>query len=178
MKRILSLLILSSFLFMGCDGDPGPQGPPGPPGQDGVNIVGQAFEATVAFEDPEYSVFVEIPASIEVLESDVVLTYLLESVDEGTGADVWSPLPQTFYLEDGEVQYNYNHTSFDVNIYLHGNVSLGSLGPAFTDDQTFRMVVVPADYALNSNVDINNYQAVKAALDLDEKKIVKAKVHN
>ncbi|AVR46723.1 dihydrolipoamide dehydrogenase [Christiangramia fulva] len=169
MKKILSLLALTSILFISCTGDPGPPGPPGPPGEDGQYIVGQAFEATVDFTDPNYSVFVDIPAGIEVLDTDIVLVYLLESVDDQTGADVWSLLPQTFYLDgSGEVQYNYNHTSSDVNIYLHGNVDLSTLGPAFTDNQTFRLVVLPADYALNSGVDINNYQAVKAALDLKD----------
>ncbi len=174
MKKILSILVLTSIFFVSCtSGDPGPQGPPGEPG---VNVVGQAFEATIDFTSPDYSVFVEIPSNIEVLDSDIVMVYLLESVDDETGADVWSPLPQTFYLEDGEVQYNYNHTSFDVNVYLHGNVDLSTLGPAFTDDQTFRMVVMPADYALNSGVDINSYQAVKAALNIQDENIQQADI--
>ncbi len=181
MKKILSLIVLTSLFFVGCssDGEVGPQGPPGPPGEDGVNIVGQGFEATVDFTDPDYSVFVEIPDKIEVLDTDIVLVYLLESVDEETGADVWSLLPQTFYLDNGgEVQYNYNHTSFDVNIYLHGNIDLSTLGPAFTDDQTFRMVVLPADYALNSGVDVDSYQAVKAALDLQDSNLPQADILN
>lgn len=176
MKKILSLLALTTILFVSCTGDPGP---PGPPGEDGNYIVGQAFEATVNFTDPNYSVFVDIPSGIEVLDSDIVLVYLLESVDSETGADVWSLLPQTFYLDGGgQVQYNYNHTSADVNIYLHGNVDLSTLGPAFTDDQTFRMVVLPADYALNSGVDVNNYQAVKAALDLQDTNLPTANILN
>jgi len=173
MKKILSLLVLASIFFVSCEGDPGPQGPPG---QDGVNVVGQTFEATVDLGAPEYSVFVEIPSGVEVLDSDVILVYLLESVEDGE--DVWSLLPQTFYLEDGEVQYNYNHTTFDVNVYLHGTVNLDDLGPEFTEDQTFRMVVVPSDFALNSNVDISNYQSVKAALNLSEKNISKAKIQD
>ena len=173
MKRILSILILASLFLVSCEGDPGPQGPPG---EDGLNIVGQTFEATVDLTAPEYSVFVEIPSAVEVLDSDVILVYLLESVEDG--ADVWSLLPQTFYLEDGEVQYNYNHTTFDVNVYLHGTVNLDDLGPEFTDDQTFRMVVVPSDFALNSGVDMSNYQSVKAALNLSEKNISTAKVQN
>ncbi|MDX1542503.1 MAG: collagen-like protein [Christiangramia sp.] len=173
MKRILSILILASLFLVSCEGDPGPQGPPG---EDGLNIVGQTFEATVDLTAPEYSVFVEIPSAVEVLDSDVILVYLLESVEDG--ADVWSLLPQTFYLEDGEVQYNYNHTTFDVNVYLHGTVNLDDLGPEFTDDQTFRMVVVPSDFALNSGVDVSNYQSVKAALNLSEKNISTAKVQN
>ncbi|APG59386.1 hypothetical protein [Christiangramia salexigens] len=173
MKKLLSLIVLTSVFFVSCsDGDPGPQGPPG---QDGVNIVGQTFEATVDLTSPEYSVFIEIPNSIEVLDSDVILTYLLEGQDEQSGADIWSPLPQTFYLDNGQVQYNYNHTSFDVNVYLHGNIDLDDLGPAFTDDQTFRMVVVPSDFALNSGVDVSSYQSVKAALDLKEKDVKKAR---
>lgn len=178
MKKILSLIAIASLFFVGCssDGEVGPQGPPGPPGEDGNYIVGQAFEATVDFTDPDYSVFVDIPSEIEVLDTDIVLVYLLESVDDETGADVWSLLPQTYYLEDGEVQYNYNHTSFDVNIYLHGTVDLNTLGAAFTQDQTFRMVVLPADYALNSGVNINNYMAVKNALDLQDGNLPQADI--
>ena len=170
MKKILSIILLSLFVIS-CsnDGAPGPQGPPG---EDG--LIGSTFEATVDFEDPEYSVFIEVPGTIEVLESDAILVYLLEAVDEQTGADVWSLLPQTFYLEDGEVQYNFNHTSFDVNIYLQGNVPLNTLGSAFTDNQTFRMVVVPSDFALNSGVNLNNYNEVKAALNLKDSDIKKA----
>ncbi|MCP9200742.1 collagen-like protein [Gramella sp. GC03-9] len=171
MKKLLSLFAVFSLFLVACEGD---QGPPGPPGQDGVNVVGQTFEITFDF-DENYSEFVSIPESVEVLDSDVILVYLLEDVVDGS--DVWSLLPQTFYLEDGEVQYNYNHTSFDVNIYLHGTVDLNSLGSAFTDNQTFRMVVVPSDFALDSNIDVNSYQAVKAALNLDEKKIVKAQLN-
>lgn len=176
MKRLLSILVLASIFFVSCEGDPGPPGPPGPPGEPGINIVGQTFEATVDLVAPEYSVFVEVPSSVEVLESDIILVYLLETIDEGTGADVWSPLPQTFYLNDGEVQYNYNHTTFDVNVYLHGNVDLGTLGTGFTNDQTFRMVVMPSDFALNSGLDINNYEAVKAALHLNDTNIPQADI--
>lgn len=178
MKKVLSLLAIFSLILVSCEGDPGPPGPAGPPGEDGINIVAQAFEATVNFEDPEYSVFVEIPESIEVLDTDVVLVYWLEDVVDGD--DVWSLLPQVYYLDNGDqFQYNYNHTFYDVNIYLDSPVDVGSLnlGPEFTDNQTFRLVVVPADYALNSSVNINSYQAVKADLDLDDKNVVKAQVH-
>lgn len=169
MKKIFSIILLSLFVIS-CseDGAPGPEGAPGADG-----LIGSTFEATVDLEDPEYSVFIEIPESIEVLESDAVLVYLLEAVDEQTGADVWSLLPQTFYLEDGEIQYNFNHTSFDVNVYLQGNVPLNTLGPAFTDDQTFRMVVVPSDFAVSSGVNLTNYNEVKAALNLKDGDIKK-----
>ena len=176
MKKILSLLVLASIFLVSCEGDPGPQGPPG---EDGINIVGQAFEATVDFTDPDYSVFVEIPENIEVLDTDIVLVYWLEAVEDGE--DVWALLPQVYYLDNGDqFQYNYNHTDFDVNIYIDSPVEVSSLGlgASFTDGQVFKMVVLPVDYALNSGVDINNFQSLKAALDLSEENIIQAKVHN
>lgn len=172
MKKILSLL---SFVVVlsACTGDTGPAGPPGPQGPpgDGESIIGSVFEAEVDFTSPDYSVFVEIPSSIEVFESDVIMVYLLETVDEDSGADVWSPLPQTFFLEDGQLQYNFNHTDFDVNIYLQGNVNLDNLGTEFTNNQIFRIAVLPADFAENTGIDIGNLNAVMNALEMSSKDV-------
>ena len=172
MKKLLSLILIASTI-VACSSD-GEVGPPGPPGQDGVNIVGQAFEIEADFNDPDYSVFADIPSTIEVLESDVVLVYWLELVDDGT--DVWNLIPQTIYFEDGEFQYNYNHTDFDVNIYLQGNIDLGTLGDRYTQDQIFKIVVLPVDYAQDNNLDVSDYQSVKTSLDLNESNIKRFEV--
>lgn len=172
MKKLLSLILIASTI-VACSSD-GEVGPPGPPGQDGVNIVGQAFEIEADFNDPDYSVFADIPSTIEVLESDVVLVYWLELVDDGT--DVWNLIPQTIYFEDGEFQYNYNHTDFDVNIYLQGNIDLGTLGERYTQDQIFKIVVLPVDYAQDNNLDVSDYQMVKTSLDLNESNIKRFEV--
>ncbi|MFV9482221.1 collagen-like protein [Christiangramia sp. ASW11-125] len=172
MKKLLSLILIASTI-VACSSD-GEVGPPGPPGQDGVNIVGQAFEIEADFNDPDYSVFADIPSTIEVLESDVVLVYWLELVDDGT--DVWNLIPQTIYFEDGEFQYNYNHTDFDVNIYLQGNIDLGTLGERYTQDQIFKIVVLPVDYAQDNNLDVSDYQSVKTSLDLNDSNIKRFEV--
>ncbi|WP_405198535.1 collagen-like protein [Christiangramia sp. LLG6405-1] len=172
MKKLLSLILIASTI-VACSSD-GEVGPPGPPGQDGVNIVGQAFEIEADFNDPDYSVFADIPSTIEVLESDVVLVYWLELVDDGT--DVWNLIPQTIYFDDGEFQYNYNHTSFDVNIYLQGNIDLGTLGERYTQDQIFKIVVLPVDYAQDNNLDVSDYQSVKTSLDLNDSNIKRFEV--
>ncbi|WP_035695839.1 hypothetical protein [Christiangramia portivictoriae] len=172
MKKLLSLILIASTIIA-CSSD-GEVGPPGPPGQDGVNIVGQAFEIEADFNDPDYSVFADIPSSIEVLESDVVLVYWLELVDDGT--DVWNLIPQTIYFDDGEFQYNYNHTDFDVNIYLQGNIDLGTLGERYTQDQIFKIVVLPVDYAQDNNLDVSDYQSVKTSLDLNDSDIKRFEV--
>jgi len=172
MKKLLSLFLIAGTL-VGCssDDDGGTQGPPG---EDGVNIVGQAFEIDADFNDPDYSVFADIPSSIEVLESDVVLVYWLELVDDGN--DVWNLIPQTIYFEGMRFQYNYNHTTFDVNIYLQGNIGLETIGERYTQDQVFKVVVLPVDYAQDNNLDVSNYQAVKTSLDLNDSNIKRFEV--
>ena len=36
MKKLFSILFMTTFLFAACEGDQGPQGPPGPPGDEGT----------------------------------------------------------------------------------------------------------------------------------------------
>lgn len=160
MKKI-SILVLSIIFLVACSGDTGPRGPQGPPG---TNILGQVFEVTVNFTaQNNYATFIDIPQDIEVFESDVVLVYLLETViPDSTGPiDVWSLLPRTFYLENGSaVSYNFTHTFFDVELFLDGNANLSTLDNSFTLDQTFRIAILPADFAENPNIDLGDMNQV------------------
>lgn len=153
MKNILLFFALSTtVLLTSCQGDPGP------PGLDGTSSLGQVFETTVDFQynpssNTYSSAFIAFP--FEVFESDVVLTYRYEgSADIGNGqtADVWTQLPQSvFYLDNsGDVyQYNFNHTFIDVQFTIEGNFDLTNIGnnPDPTKNQTFRIAVVPAEFA-------------------------------
>lgn len=163
MKKIFVLLI--SVTLLSCEG---PQGPPGPPGFDGINILGSVFDVSVDFTPNNgYSNLIAFPNNIEVFESDVVMVYLLEEqVSDPTGPiDVWTPLPQTFFLNDGsQVVYNFNHTFLDVNLFLDGNTNLNALGPDFTNNQIFRIAVLPADFAEQFDVNLENYNEVIQAL--------------
>jgi hypothetical protein len=145
MKHLfLFLLAVSPFVFISCEGDPGP------PGEPGINILGQVFETTVDFTaSNNYEQLVVFPSSIEVYESDAILVYWLEDVIPGNNGgtiDVWSPLPQTIYLNEGSFQYTFNHTFLDVLLFLQGDFDLGLLGNGFTNDQTFRIAIVPSEY--------------------------------
>ncbi len=148
MKNLFLFLALSSsIIFTSCEGDPGPQGEPG------VNILGQVFEVTVDFTPGNnFSQLINFPTNVEVFESDVVLVYLLEDVIKGNGGsvDVWSQLPQTFFVSQGTLIYNFDHTFIDVRLFLDGNFDLSSLGIAFTDDQTFRIAIVPSEFATDN----------------------------
>ena len=145
MKKLFILFALVSVsFFSSCEGDRGPQGEPG------INILGQVFEVTVDFgPGNDYSRLISVPANIEVFESDAILVYLLEDVvPDGNGGslDVWSQLPQTIFVSQGTLVYNFDHTFVDVRLFLDGNFNLDTLGSEFTNDQTFRIAVVPSEY--------------------------------
>ncbi|MDA8978169.1 collagen-like protein, partial [bacterium] len=79
--------------------------------------------------------------------------YLLEEVVDGS-IDVWSQLPQTYFLNQGTLLYTFDHTYIDVNIFLDANFNLNTLGTEYTDNQIFRIAILPAEYA-NSNLGMN-----------------------
>ncbi len=143
MKKILLLLSLSSLLLLSsCYTE-----------NDTIQLasLSQVFETTVDFTNSnDYSQLVNIPLDIEVYESDVILVYWLEDViSDGTGGtfDVWTPLPQTIYTTQGSFQYSFNHTFIDVFLFLQGDINLDSLSSNLTNNQTFRIAIVGAEFA-------------------------------
>jgi len=187
MKKLFSILFMTTFLFSACEGDQGPQGPPGPPGEDGLDGLdglGYTLEDTFTFEYFEdtntYSTFYTIPDDVATInpEADAVLVYRLEILEDNQGNDIdtWSLIPQNFFVEGGTIQYVYNHTAADVELIIDGNFDLSELDSFFTDNQTFRFVVVPSDFAETTGVDVASYKAVMNALDLKESDVKKVKV--
>ena len=143
MKKILLLLSLSSLLLLSScytNNETIEQ-----------TILNQVFETTVSFTNSnDYSQLVNIPQDIVVYESDVILVYWLEDViSDGTGDtfDVWTPLPQTIYTNQGSFQYSFNHTFIDVFLFMQGDINLNSLGSDLKINQTFRIAVVGAEFA-------------------------------
>jgi hypothetical protein len=143
MKNIFLILSLSSlFVFSSCSTE-----------NHTVenNYLSQVFETTLDFTNSnDYRQLVNIPSDIEVYESDVILVYWLEDVISGTNGetfDVWTPLPQTIYIDQGSFQYNFNHTFIDVLLFLQGDLNLNSLGSSLTINQTFKIAIVAAAFA-------------------------------
>ncbi|WP_424001598.1 collagen-like triple helix repeat-containing protein [Maribacter sp. IgM3_T14_3] len=186
MKKLnLFLGALVTLFFISCEG---PQGPPGfdgfdgergPAGQDGVNILGQVvdIEGTFTLEN-DYSIFYEFPQSIEVFESDVVLVYILwgETEDSnGELVDIWRLMPQTRILDQGLLQYNFDYTFFDVNIFLESDFDLATLQAGDTDNQVFRIAILPAE-STTGKLDTSNMNSVMAHLGITEDSIQKIKL--
>lgn len=161
MKKLLMLAIaISIVVVQGCEG---PMGPQGPQGQDGGLIVASAFELEgVDFNDGNnYEIWEDY--GFDVLPYDVVLVYILWDTD---GTEIWRLLPQSIYLPGGVLQYNFDFTRVDVRIFLQGTVNFSTLETIWTDDQTFRVVVAPADNV--GRIDYSDYDAVTQMLGLED----------
>jgi hypothetical protein len=176
MKTITKLLFLSVLvIFAACQGEPGPPGRDGidgRDGQDGESFLGAVFEIEGDFtSENDYSLYFEFPQTTTVYESDIVLVYILwEQAEDDYGdlLDVWRLLPQTVVLDDGVLQYNYDFTFLDVLVFLEGTLDLSTLLPAESDDQVFRIVVLPADYAISSTLDVTDYDQMMKSLGINK----------
>jgi len=149
--KTLTLLFASFFIISSCEG------PMGPPGQDGDALIGSIFELEGDFNaSNKYELFFDFPQNFEIYDTDVVLVYLLWDVVnvDGKNTDVWRLMPQTIvfkdiypnYTETDVLQYNFDYTVNDVRIFLETTMQFSDLLPAETQDQVFRIAVVPADF--------------------------------
>jgi len=159
MKRILTLISVFALLFTACEGDPGPPGFDGLDGLDGGLIVSQAFEIELDFTTENDFSFVE-PYGFEVLPTDVTLVYIEWEVDNGE--PIWRLLPQNVFFDDNSVLvYNFDFTQDDVRFFLDGTTDLNTLDTVWTQNQVFRVAVVPAD-----NVGRIDYSDINTVMEL------------
>lgn len=160
MKRFILLFSALAFVLTSCTGDPGPPGRDGLNGLNGLDggiIVSGAFEIEIDFTAANNYEFVE-PYGFEVFPSDVTLVYI--EWDTFEGSPIWRLLPQTVYFDEGILTYNFDFTQDDVRFFLDGTIDFSILGPEWTDNQAFRVVVVPADNV--DGIDVSDINAVMA----------------
>jgi hypothetical protein len=134
------------------------------------DTISEVFEVTRSFgPQNEFSSLVALNPPI--FASDVVLVYMLWDVDNN-GEPIWRLMPQTVQLLEGDLQYNYDFTRFDVNLFLSSlDFNLAILGPEWTQNQTFRIVIVPGFFS--NRVDYRDYNAVMNHLGLTEADVKK-----
>ena len=104
--------------------------------------------------------------------SDMILLYRLDGVVNGQ--DIWKIMPQTFYFNDGtlDFRYDFDFTNTEALVYLEG-FDLEGISLAFRTNQVIRVVVVPGFFGKNNKIDFKDYKAVVKAFDIDESKIIK-----
>ena len=161
MKKLIKFgFVIFIVSLMSCEG---PMGPPGIPGQDGDALIGTIFEYQGDFTGGNnYELFFDFPEGFEIYDTDVVLVYILWDVlnINGNQTDLWRLLPQTVVLDDGVLQYNFDYTVADVRFFLEGTTDFNNLLPGETDNQVFRIAVLPADFIAKKSVDINDFNSI------------------
>ena len=179
MKTITKiLLIISVALFSACEGPMGPPGFDGEDGEDGTSLLGTIFQTTVDFTpENNYRILFEYPDNFERYTSDVVMVYILwEQVNTDNGVlDVWRALPQTIFLQEGVIQYNFDYTVENVAIFIEETV--GSLIPAETENQTFRIAVIPAAEYEEKSIELENFNSVLKSLKINAESIKEIPTH-
>ncbi|RYZ84526.1 MAG: hypothetical protein EOP06_17930 [Proteobacteria bacterium] len=167
MKRLLFLFAaIGMTALTSCEGDQGPQGPPG------ASTEASVFELnSVDFNfNSGYFISGSYPSNLQVLDSDVVLMYRLSDlIDSST--PIWQQIPRTLFSEAGEVDYDFDFSAIDFQIYVGGTFELT---PEYTGNQTFRIVVIPGQFVDRSaapKVDLSDYNAVIKAYNIDDSNI-------
>lgn len=161
-KIIFILLLATGMVFL--NACTGPEGPRGPQGSPGTSILSEVFEVTGSFSsNNDYTI--NVPLNPAIYSSDVVLIYELSG--DYNGNDIWTPLPITYYIGNGDLRYFYDFSRHDIQIYLDTNLNPASLPDQYRINKTFRVVIVPG-YFSTLGVDVNDFNAVMKKLELTD----------
>lgn len=177
MKKLIKFFLTAIVMFLmlsGCGerGPVGPEGPRGPQGPAGPEVIPTSFEFEAdLLQSNGFEFFQDIPAGIEVFESDVVLAYVLEDYLPDEDLEVWRQLPLTEFNGNGTSIINFDYTFVDVRIFMDANYNLGA-----ADEYSgllIRAVHVPAGFLNNQKVlqldDAKTFSELEAMLGVQVK---------
>jgi len=165
MKKIFKFLLACTIMFLlsscGERGPVGPEGPRGPGGQPGPEILPTSFEFPINLtQNNGFEFFRDIPGQIEVLNSDMMIAYVLEDYIEEDDLDVWRQLPVTDFNNRGTRLFDFDFTRVDIRLFLDANYSLGSADEL--RDILIRAVHIPADFINSAKAkDLENAKSVQ-----------------
>ncbi len=115
-------------------------------------LVNNSFQIARTFTDPMF-------------ETDMLLIYMKVG-NTNNNAPIWQQIPYTMYLSDGnEVDYNFDFSRFDFVIYAGGTFNLT---PEFTQNKTFRVLIIPASYGKATDVNYSDYNSVVNYYKIDD----------
>jgi hypothetical protein len=161
MKKIVLLIaIATTFLFQGCTTKE----------EIHADLLAEVFEVRTSFTlANDYSRLVTLNPPI--YNSDMVLVYRL--FDVVNGQNLWRQLPQAVYLPQGELNYNFDFTRNDIEIFLESDFDLATLGAFWSQNQVFRVVIIPGYFSNKNNnaIDFNDYNAVVKAFKIKDNQI-------
>lgn len=83
---------------------------------------------------------------------------------------IWQLIPRTLFLDEGELDYDYDFSAIDFTIYAGGTYNL-ALTPQFLQNQTFRIVIIPGYFSKGSDLDLKDYNAVIKYFNLNDSNV-------
>lgn len=156
------LLLISSLLVNGCK----KEGPPGPAGN--ANVTSRTFYVSSwSWDSPNYYADFNVPElTADNINSAAVLVYFR------TTSGTWYAVPYTQYTSSSDYHMGFITVAGTVEVtwFYDNPLSSGSDPNAFYGTTVYYKVVVipPAERKANPNLDLNNYEAVKAAFHLKD----------
>ena len=127
----------------------------------------KVFEVTRSFS-PQNDFSNLVTFNPPIFASDVVLVYRLWGVENGE--PFWRLMPQTVQFVEGDLQYNYDFNRFNAYLFMSSlDFDVAFIDPFWTQNQTFRIVLVPASFG--GKMDYSNYDNVMQKLKLTEKDV-------
>jgi hypothetical protein len=161
MKKLSLLVIATVALFLNaCTGPAGPAGPQGNPGPlaEVFELKGINFFRPNPLDDRNY--LIEQRLTPNIFADDVLLVYRLAGTINPT-TPIWQSVPFTFFSQAGALDYSFDFSKEDFNIYASGNYNL-SQTPNLIQNQTFRIVIIPGfnNNKSTNNVNLKDYNAV------------------
>ncbi|AZI39315.1 hypothetical protein [Epilithonimonas vandammei] len=166
MKKLFPFLLLfiTSFILFNCKEDDEVQVQVDYPAVYDLRNVNFSYNATDGWS---YGQSFKKP----LLDQDYVVIF--RQTGTSGNAPVWQQIPRTLYLDQGELDYDFDFSKNDFMIYAGGTYDL-STTPQYLNNQTFRVVLVPAVYGKNATLeDLKklSYEEIIAKYNIDESKI-------
>ncbi|WP_293871278.1 hypothetical protein [Flavobacterium sp.] len=132
----------------------------------------EVFEySNINFFPNDYTVLLTYPHTIP--NSSMVLVYRLSGTFQGT--DIWKLLPESYYLNNGalDFRYNFDFTRYNAQLKME-DFDLASVNNGFKLNQTFRVVVLPSyNFKTSNTIIYKNYKSVIHLFNIDESKCSK-----
>ncbi|GEO05573.1 hypothetical protein AAE02nite_32370 [Adhaeribacter aerolatus] len=179
----------------GPQGEPGPQGPAGTPGTPGAqgpagpagaSATANVFEIGYTFNAANgYALYADISAintalktNITINEGDVMLVYHYLG-NEDDNSEVWMPLPETTFLKEGLIHYNFYYTRTVLRVFMNGTFDFTTLANVadYTDQQGFRIIILPGTLrngrVSKPDIDLKKYSEVAKYYNITEASVQK-----
>lgn len=169
MKKYFSLLLIAvmALFVVSCTDETTNNGP-----YEDNDTYAVMYDITDNFSNATGDYIISRTFNTPIPASDVVLVYRKSGTDAGN--TVWQQIPRTLFLDQGELDYDFDFTRNDVQLYANGTIDLAAQSQEFKNmylnSQTFRIVIVPAA-AGKSAVDHSDYDAVIRHYGIDDSQV-------